>query len=46
MEMPEDYCSVNFIVVIVLGRFLMELDLADPNFADFRPYSAKLMHFG
>ena len=40
MKMPEVYCSVNFIVINVFGRFVMELDLADPNFADFRSNSA------
>ena len=43
MKMPEEYCSVTF---IVFGRFVMELDLADPNFADFRSHSANIIYFG
>ena len=27
-------------------RFVMELDLADPNFGDFRHYSTIIMYFG
>ena len=51
MKMPEEVlfrmeCSVNFIVNKVFGRFVMELNLADPNFADFRSNSANRMYFG
>ena len=43
--MPEELLLVNFIVINVFGRFVMELDLADPNFAGFRSNSANIMYF-
>ena len=46
MKMSEEYYSVNCIVINVFGRFVKELDLADPYFADFRPYSANIIYFG
>ena len=28
---------------MLFSRFVKEMDLADPNFADFRPYSANII---
>ena len=43
--MPEELLVVNFTFINVFGRFMMKLDLADPNFADFRSNSANIMFF-
>ena len=44
LKMPEELLVLNFIVIIVFGRFVMKLDLADPNFAGFRSNSANIMY--
>ena len=38
--------SVDVIVNNVFGRYVIDLDLADPNFADFTSNIAKIMYFG
>ena len=43
LKMPEELLVVNFIVIIVFGRFVMKLDLADPNFSDLWYNSANIM---
>ena len=45
LEDAEELLVVNFIVINVFGRFVMKLDLADPNFVDFRSNSANIMYF-
>ena len=45
LKMPEELLVVNFIVINVFGRFVMKLELADPNFADFRSNSANIIYF-
>ena len=42
LNMPEELSVVNFIVFNVSGIFVMKLDLADPNFANFRSNSANV----
>ena len=45
LKMPEELLVVTFIAINVFSRFVMKLDLADPNFSDFRSNSANTMHF-
>ena len=45
LKIPEELLVVNFIDINVFGRFVMKLDLADPNFAGFRSNSANIMYF-
>ena len=45
LKMREKLLVVKFIVINVFGRFVMKLDLADSNFADFRSNSANIMYF-
>ena len=45
LKMPEELLVVNFIVINVFGKFVVNLDLAYPNFADFRSNSANIMYF-
>ena len=48
LKMAEKISVVNFILPNVLSRFVLKLDLTDPNFADFRSNkfrSANIMYF-
>ena len=42
LKMPEELLVFNFIAINVFGGFVVKLDLADPNFADFRSNSANI----
>ena len=45
LKMPEELLVVDFIVINVFGRFVIKLDLADPNYANFRSNTAIIMYF-
>ena len=44
LNMPGELLVVNVIAINVFSKFVMKLDLADPNFANFRTNSANIMH--
>ena len=43
LKMPKEFLVVDFSFNHVFGRFVMQLDLADPNFADFRFNSTNII---